>query len=314
MIGSRRFWMEKMRYGAMLFLFSGLSIACNNSEDMEDQVGNTNPFIEGKLTVSVDMVNNPMYDIYKHLDLEAGNVSQQMEDIMEGLGEEEKSDIQEFLNALEDSNPGNLGYTFSMLFHAINSKEIVVQDLTKATTKYNTLQYHGEIQFNTANQEGMLYMMSHSNSDKELTFSYSNELYLEGGPQTVLTGDGFDILRTDETAIVAGYLCKKVVYSLKDGGGGAGGFLKVEAWTSDLIPNSINYVMPYLLDEQQGILKMAIHHISNENYPVVYEVTDLNPRQVGDEEVSIRQSDPQYSFPEDEAMINSILLDILFQE
>lgn len=314
MISSKRFLMEKMKQAAMIFLFSGLSIACNNSEDIEDQVGNTNPFEEGKLTVSIDLVNNPMYDIYKHLDLEAGNISQQMEDIMESLNEEEKSEIQDFLDAFEESNPGNLGYTFSMLFHAISGKEIVVQDLTKATTKYNTLQYHGEIQFNTADQEGMLYMKSHSNPDKQLTFSYSNDLYLEGGPQTVLTGDEFDIVRTDETAIVAGYLCTKVVYSLKDGGSGAGGFLKVEAWTSDLIPNSINYVMPYLLDEHQGILKMIIHHISNENYPVVYEVTDLNSRQVRDEEISIIQSDPQYSFPEDEAMINSILLDILFQE
>lgn len=314
MISSRRFWMERMKQAATIFLFSGLSIACNNSEDIEDQVGNTNPFVEGELTVSVDMVNNPMYDLYKHLDLEAGNVSQQMEDIMESLSEKEKSEIQDFLDEFEESNPGNLGYTFSILFHALNGKKIVVQDLTKATTKYNTLQYHGEIQFNTANQEGMLYMKSHSNPDKQLTFNYSNDLYLEGGPQTVLTGDEFDIVSTEETAIVAGYLCKKVVYSLKEGRSGAGGFLKVEAWTSDLIPNSVNYVMPYLLDEQQGILKMVIHHISNENYPVVYEVIDLNSRQVSDEEISIMQSDPQYSYPEDEAMINPILLGILFQE
>ncbi len=314
MINSKRFLMEKVKQVAMIFLFSGLALACNNTGDIEDQVGNTTPFVEGKLTVSIDMVNNPMYDIYKHLDLEAGNVSQQMEDIMEGLGDEEKSDIQDFLDAFEASNPGNLGYTFSMLFHAIKGKEIVVQDLTKATAKYNTLQYHGEIQFNTAAQEGMLYMRNHSNPDKQLTFSYSSDLYLEGGPQTVLTRDGYDIVRTDETAIVAGYLCKKVVYSLKNGGSGAGGFLKVEAWTSDLIPNSINYVMPYLLDEQEGILKMAIHHISNEDYPVVYEVVDLNPRQVSDEEISVMQSEPQYSFPDDAAMINSILLDVLFQE
>jgi len=314
MISSKRFWLERCMQSVVIFLFAGLFIACNDSEDTDNTVGKTQPFLEGKLDVSVDMVNNPMYDIYKNLDLEAGNLDQQMEDIMESLSEEEKNAIQDFLDVFNESNPGNLGYTFSMMFHALNGKEIYIQDATKATTKYNTLQYHGEIQYNTEDKKGKMYMKSHVNPDRQLTFNYSDDLYLEGGPQTVLTGDSYEIDRTDETDMVAGYLCKKIVYSLKNEGEGTVGYLKVEAWTSEFIPNSINYVMPYLLDEEHGIMKMAVHHISNENYPIVYEIADLTPRQVSDEEISILQSEPQYSFPADGEEINSKILEILFQE
>lgn len=291
-----------------------LAWGCGDSKDKEPIIGMDEDFLEGQILMDVEMVNNPFYPLYQSLDLEEGAIGEQLENLVAGLNPEQKQDLEDFMDEVGSDNSGNLGYVFSMMFHAIEGKEILVQNSTWATTRYNTLQYHGEISYDTDSKQGIVYMESHEDSEKNLNFSYAETLYLEGGPQSVLSLDQFERIEGSESELVAGYRCEKVTYTLKNQGSGSQAFLKVEVWKSPLIPRSVNFVMPYLVDEQEGILKMVINHLSNENYPIVYQASKIEARQVLDSEMQTQSSSIQLEYPKDEWEISTKIWEILFQE
>jgi hypothetical protein len=105
---------------------------------------------------------------------------------------------------------------------------------------------------------------------------------------------------TTETAMIAGYKCKKVVYTFGGTSRGTGVShyiinllpLKVTAWYSDELPSSINLILPLQFEQQKAILKFDVEYDKNHKNRMVFEITGLEQKKLDDEVFNIRDNSP----------------------
>ena len=87
---------------------------------------------------------------------------------------------------------------------------------------------------------------------------------------------------------------------------------KLEVWTSEQMPKSLNFIHPYYLEEEDGIMKIDLFANGIEGVSMVYEFKTVSPKKLSDSELDIVQTSPVYNAKTDLQKIAGKLMGIMF--
>ncbi|MFD2034988.1 hypothetical protein ACFSKL_09310 [Belliella marina] len=300
----------------LLMLFTVLFFASCSDEDKVPTVDPVqDQFTEGKIDIDISMEGSPalslLIEIYRQID-PSRDMDEQMEEIIAGFTEEELAALMEFEDSFDENGDGlgQLGYMMSIMFMPLIDNVVYVKG-DEALAKFEALTYRGENKINKKTLLGQYYMQSRWNEANQLSFTYTEEDFSKDFAQTSIDGGLYNIQRTQETELVAGYLCRKHVYTGKSVETAP---YKLEVWTSEQMPASVNFLHPYYLEEDGGIMKINAYLVNGLAYPIVYQFTEVTPRIVTAQEMSITETEPIYSYKDDEMTIAFQMFAILFGE
>jgi len=190
-------------------------------------------FKEGKIDLKITTPGTPLGELLQQVDPTKGNVPGQIKTLAAKLSAKDR----EILEA-QNKKSGTMNLAILML----PLKSVIYIKGDEATAKFDALTFHGENNVNETDKAGMIYMKSQNNS-KAMTISYTGESFKEMAQNELKAAD-YDVKKTNETSIVAGYKCTKYIYTLKKPiSANAGGLTKpsiyqLEVWTSTEMPKS----------------------------------------------------------------------------
>jgi hypothetical protein len=76
------------------------------------------------------------------------------------------------------------------------------------------------------------------------------------------------------------------------------------------MPKSLNFIHPYYLEEDNGIMKIDLFF--SENTPMVYEFKKVTPRSVAEAEMAIKESQPVYDSKTEAQALGMKIMGIMF--
>lgn len=259
-------------------------------------------FSQGKIDVAIHFPGNRLSEILNKVDPSKGNVQQQMQNHMKELSQADAENIKKVMEA-------NPILAMQTMFAPMLKNEIFVRE-GKALAKCDGLIYHLENKLDGDNGSGTVFIQSQYDRSKQLTFQYDKDYFGEIQLQTRIDMDLYDRQQTNDTEVIAGYTCTKAIYSLKNSTPMALG--KLEVWTSERMPQSLNFIHPFYLEDEHGIMKIAIYQDMHSDMPMVYEFKKVTPATVSDSDMEIQQSQPVYSGKSDAETIAAQLMGIMF--
>ncbi|MGS2763048.1 hypothetical protein [Sinomicrobium sp. M5D2P9] len=259
-------------------------------------------FTEGKIDIQIYFPGNRLSEILNKVDPSKGDIQQQLEKYTKELSAGEAENVQKVMRA-------NPMLAMQIMFAPMLKNEIFVKG-DQVTAKCDGLMYHLENTLNASKETGTVFVQSQSDKNRQVTFHYDKDYFGESQLQTKIDMEMYDRKLTDETGEIAGYTCNKAVYTLKNTS--AAGIGKLEVWTSGQMPESLNFIHPFYLEEEHGIMKIAIYQDMQSDIPMVYEFKKVTPVSVGDSDMKIRQSQPVYEAKSDTEAIAAKLMGIMF--
>lgn len=225
----------------------------------------------------------------------------------------------EKLEALQTKLKGNPMMGLAMLL--LPPKGSIYLRKDAALARIYGLGYYMEHSHNLQTDEGIIYMSSQAQPEKEATASY----HPSEGYDKVFSGDRlihpdqFTITKENGTFTVAGHPCQRSVYTARNLTAPASATLpgmpapqlhKLVVYTSDRISKSINFSHPYYLPEEHGILRIDAYYDDGNEPSAVYEVTAVKPQIVTDELLAIKKSEPLYKI--DDVQYGMKVMEIMF--
>lgn len=268
-------------------------------------------FTEGAISIKITTPGSALGELFQQIDPAKGNISEQMKKMSERLSARDKA----LIDAQTKKN-GALNIAFLML----PVKSILYVKGNEATAKFDALTYHGENHVDNDKKTGMIYAKS-QNSANDITVRFSGDSFKKLNSNE-LDIKNYNVLRTAETANVAGYLCTKSVYTLKKPitvpksevalSGTSGTIYKIDVWTSAEMPQSLNFLHPLYVEEKAGIMKLLIQYEKDSDFKVLYQFSDVDSRPITDAEMSIKQNKTVYDFGKDPMQVGMKMLGIIF--
>lgn len=262
-------------------------------------------FTEGTIDIDIYFPGNKLSDLLKQVDLSKGSIEQQMGSLMESLNQEEKARVNK-------SMKGNPIIALQIMMAPLLKNTVYVKEGI-VTAKCDGLTYHLENTLNVKSSTGTVYMASQTNRANAITLNYDEEFFGESQFQTKIDSETYNRQETDQTKLIAGYKCKKSIYTLKKNTSPMS-IAKLEVWTSDQMPKSLNFIHPYYLEEDHGIMRIDLFPVmgDGEEAAMVYEFKAINPGAVSDSDLSIVKTDPVYNAKTDLQEIAAKLMGIMF--
>ena len=294
-----------------LFLLMALfSCKQNQKESTEEtklepsetkEITSKDNFYEGIIDVDIHFPGNQLSDLLKKVDPSKGSIEQQLKSLTETLSAEE----QEKINTRTDSNPF---VAMQVIMAPLNSTIYVKKNL--ATAKCDGLSYHLENTVNTSSNTGTVYVVSRATSSNGITIDYTKDFFGKSQFQTKIDTESYTRHETNETKLIAGYTCKKSIYTSKTNSPMS--VTKLEVWTSEKMPKSLNFIHPYYIEESNGIMKIDLFANGIEGTAMVYEFKTVSPGTVSDSDLSIVKTYPVYNAKADLQKIAGKLMEIMF--
>lgn len=264
---------------------------------------------EGKIKIQITTPNNVLGKLLQEVDPSKGNIQNQMKTLGEELTAKERAQLEE-----QTKKMGLMNLAILML----PPKGAIYLKEGAATAKFDGLTYHGENTVNESKQTGMIYLKSQS-SEKAVTVSYTGSSFKEMNTNELKVTD-YEIVNTGEESVVAGYLCTKSIYTLKNEtalhkssyGMPLNGAYKLEVWTSKQMPKVVNFFHPIYINEDAGIMKILIQFQKESDLTFLYEFTSVENRPVTENEMKIKKTQIIRDFAKDKMKIGMEMMGIMF--
>jgi hypothetical protein len=276
------------------------TITAGNVPEMESTTSVKEMFKEGKIEIQIHFPDNPLSSVLNKIDPAKGDIQTQMETLSKTLSKEDAAKMNKVMK-------GNPLQGLQILFAPLLKNEIFVKG-DMATAKCDGLMYHLENQLNGSDETGKVFIQSQENKGNQVSFTYDKDFFGQNQIQTKIDMEQYSREQTDQTQDIAGYACTKAIYTPKANTGFGVG--KLEVWTSPQMPKSLNFIHPYYLEEDNGIMKINIFF--SDGFPMVYEFKNIMPRAVTDNEMAIKASQPIYDSKTQEQELGLKLMGILF--
>lgn len=169
---------------------------------------------------------------------------------------------------------------------------------SKALIKTDALGYHQEILINNTDNSGKL-VLAYRDKTNQGTVNFLTQDIKEVWQKYQIDAAQYSSQKTTETAVIAGYNCKKIIFTFGGTSRGAGVSnyiinllpLKVTAWYTDGLPPSINIMHPHEFELQKAVLKYEVELDKNKNKMLV-EVTKLEQQKMDDEKFELDEKVP----------------------
>ncbi|SHK46205.1 hypothetical protein [Hymenobacter psychrotolerans] len=259
-------------------------------------------FTQGIITTKVSLPGNP-YDKYlSKLDPAKGNLQAQMQQLAAGLTPAEQQKFQ--------AEAAKLSPAMTIGALMLPRKGTIYCRGQEARATTDALTYHLENYFNNATNKGLLLLSSQS-TPQTVNYTYDAASVKKTWQTIVVTAQDYTSKTGPETALVAGYLSKKTVYTLKPGAAAtttepgqiSDKPVALDVWTSAQIPQSLNFAHPVYVAEAHGITRLVVYFDKERKQQLVYEFASVQPKAITDQDLKIKTTAPVLDYAKDEMQV-----------
>ncbi|MDG3582923.1 hypothetical protein [Galbibacter pacificus] len=258
-------------------------------------------FREGIIDVDIHFPGSQLSNILNKIEPGKGSIEQQLKSLIEVLSSEEQQKI----NTVTASNPF---VAMQVLMAPLHSIIYVKENI--ATAKCDGLSYHIENTVDTHSNTGTVYVVSRADTSNAITIDYDKDFFGKSQFQTKIDTETYTRQTTRETKVIAGYICKKSIYISKTNAPMS--VAKLEVWTSEQMPKSLNFIHPYYIEEPNGIMKIDLFANGIDGTAMVYEFKTVSKKKLSASDLSIVEKKPVYKAKTDFQKISGKLMGIMF--
>ncbi|RLJ69309.1 hypothetical protein [Pedobacter alluvionis] len=282
------------------------------NEDQDTVKDIRQKFTEGKIEIEITTPGTSLGKIFRSVYPKKGNVRKQLENAIKLSSPKTKLEFE----AISNKNPMIL-----LNFMLLPWKSSILLKPDKATVKFDALTYHGENTVDYKSAHGIFFIRSQDKKNQKITFTYHKNELGKAGIQSTIHSEDYTIQKTPIIENIAGFNCKKSIYTLKNPGNAINHRLvsnsltvaKIEVWSSDQMPSTVNFLNPLYINEKNGILKLKVFYNTDEHMAILYSFKKVVATKISPEEMKIQQSSPVYSYSKDAVHIASQVMGILFK-
>jgi hypothetical protein len=269
-------------------------------------------FTEGKIEIEITTPGTSLGEIFRNVDAKQGNVRKQLENAIKISSSKTKQEFE----AISNKNPMML-----LNLMLLPWKSYIFIKPGKATVKFDALTYHGENTVDDKSGHGTFFISTQDKRNEKITFTYQKNELGKAGIQSTISSEDYTIQKTPIVENVAGFNCKKSIYTLKHQGNAIDPKMvsnslkvaKIEVWSSDQMPSSVNFLNPLYINEKGGIMKLKVFYTTDEHMPIIYCFKKVEAKKISLEEMKIQQSSPVYNYSKDALRIAGQVMGILFK-
>jgi len=255
------------------------------------QKPSTAPFTEGTIYSRASFPGHPLNDSLKKLDFESGDFLDQHH-VIQALKKHQQS-----INGENEQEIKDAFFVSGIMVLPVYSKMYFTP--SKALIKTDALGYHQELLINHTNKSGKLVITDRDKTNQGTITFHTPEIN-EVWQKYQIDAAQYTSQKTTETAMIAGYNCKKIIYTFGGTSRGAGvsNYVinmqpeKVTAWFSDDLPPSINLMHPHDFELQKAILKYEVEYDKNKKNKMLVEVIKLEPQKIEEEQFDLAEKAP----------------------
>jgi hypothetical protein len=246
---------------------------------------------EGIVYSRTSFPDHPLNDSLRKLDFESGDFLKQ-HNVIQDLKKHQQSYKSQNEQEIKDAF-----FVSGIIVTPAYSKMYFTP--SKTLVKTDALGYHQQLLVDTKEQTGRL-IIADNGKDNEGTINFNMSDLLEVWQKYQINAEQYTIQKSTETAVVAGYTCKKVTYTFSGTSRGlpVSNYIinlqpeKVTAWVTDDLPASLNIMHPHYFELSQAVLKYEVELDRNKKNKMLIEVTRLEPRKIDDDELEVKKTVP----------------------
>jgi len=251
----------------------------------------TASFTEGIIYSRASFPGHPLNDSLKTLDFETGDFSAQYH-VIQDLKKHQQS-----IKAEQEQEIKDAFFVSAIMLLPAYSKMYFTS--SKALIKTDALGYHQEILINTSDNSGKLILSDRDKTNRG-TINFHTLDIKEVWQKYQVDAAQYNIQKTTETAVIAGYTCKKIIYTFGGTSRGAGVSnyiinmlpLKVTAWYTDELNPAINHIHPLYFEMEKAVLKFEVEYDKNKKNKMLVEVIKLEPQKIAEEKFDMAEIAP----------------------
>ena len=248
-------------------------------------------FTEGFIYSRASFPGHPVNDSLKKLDFESGDFLDQHH-VIQALKKHQQSIKGENEQEIKDA-------FFVSGIMVIPAYSKMFFSPSKALVKTDALGYHQEMLINKVDNTGKL-VLADRDKINQGTIRFHFQEVKEVWQKYKVDAAQYSDQKTTETAVIAGYTCKKIIYSFggTSRGSGINNYvinmqpLKVIAWYTDDLPASINIMHPHDFELEKAVLKYEVEFDKNKKNRMLVEVTKLEPQKFEAENFDLAEIAP----------------------
>ena len=248
-------------------------------------------FTEGIVYSRASFPGHPVNDSLKKLDFESGDFLEQYAVIQ---------DLKKHQKTIKSTNEQEIKDAFfisGMMLLPAYSK--LYLSPSKVLVKTYALGYQQEMLANTSENTGLL-VLTDRDKNNQGTVKFNTSDIKEVWQKYQVDAAQYSVQKPTETAVIAGYPCKKIIYTFggTSRGPGVSNYiinmlpLRVTAWYTDDLPPSINLMHTLDFELQKAVLKYEVEYDKHQKNKMLVEVTKLEPQKIEDEKFDLAEKAP----------------------
>ncbi|MDM1408338.1 hypothetical protein [Myroides sp. DF42-4-2] len=278
-----------------IFLFYN----CNSSDEIKPTEDNhtviNKPFTEGIVEMGIFSKDVDLGKIIGKIDFSREDITQQYQDLLTNDAE-----ARAIFEVVEDTSNQNPLVAWAMSMNISECTYFIKDKVVLGNVRgfgWNMHNYH-----NTAEDKGSIYLETVTQLDK--IAEQDRKIYTEfkpsenAGANATNTIDFSEFNRQVEPKKqnVLGYECDVIIYTPKKVDNTMPMQLqKIAVYTSPLFSNTINFTHPFYLEENNGILRLDIYYLNNEEPTLVMKPKAIKEQVINQQDLISKTSTPIYS-------------------
>jgi len=282
----------------------------NNSSTKLSEKISVSKFTEGVVYSRTSFPGHLLNDSLKTLDFESGDFVEQYK-VIDALKKHQKSIKGETEQEIKDAF-----FVSGMMILPAYSKMYFTP--SKKLIKTDALGYNQETLLNSVDKTGKIFFADR-NKTNEGTIHFNTENFKEVWQKYQIDAAQYNMQKTAETAIIAGYPCKKIVYTFggTSRGAGASNYIinllptKVTAWYTDDLPPSINLMHTLDFELQKAILKFEVEYDKNKKNKMLVAITKIEHQKLDNEKLELQDSAPVVVFQKDNFESSMLVMQVM---
>lgn len=267
-------------------------------------------FTEGVVYSRTSFPGHPLNDTLKTLDFESGDFVEQYK-VINALKKHQKT-----ITGTQEQDIKDAFFVSGMMVIPAYSKMYFTP--SKKLILTNALGYDQETFINSADQSGKIFFADRDKTNQG-TIHFKTENFKEIWQKYQIDAAQYNIQKTAETVVIAGYLCKKIIYTFGGTSRGAGVSnyiinllpLKVTAWYTDDLPPSINLMHTLDFELQKAVLKYEVEYDKNKKNKMLVEIVKLEPQKLNDEKFELAEKAPVVVYKKDNFESGMIVMQVM---
>lgn len=264
----------------------GISIIANTQNTPAQKISSVK-FTEGIVYSKASFPGHPVNEAFKKVDFESGDFTD-LNNVIEELKKYQKS-----IQGMQEQDIKDTYFASAITFLPVYSKMYFTP--SKALIESYALGFRQQTLISNTEHSGKM-VLNDREKENSVTITFKTDDLKEVWQKYQVNAEQYSIQKTNETTMIAGYPCKKMIYTF---GGTSRGLpvtnyvintepKKVTIWYSDDLPPAINSMHNLYFELDKAVLKYEVEFDKNQKNKMLVEVTGLTPQKLEDEKFELK--------------------------